>query len=1013
MVSRTLHPWEELDRVIGGELHTSSLYRALYSTDASAYSERPLAVLYPKDEHDVAVALEFARKYSIPIIPRAAGTSLAGQVVGSGLVIDVTKYMRGVLEVSDTLVDQPNRKTPTAQEDSHSSALPGSLLPSGELWVRVQPGVVLDELNLRLKPSDYFFAPETSTSNRCCIGGMIGNNSCGSHSVVYGTTREHLLEAEVLLADGSRATFKELGEAEALRLSGLDTLEGRIYRHILQFLQNPATQQLIDGHFPDPKLKRRNTGYALDVLYFNWQAKHTINLCNLLAGSEGTLAIVLSAKLRLVPLPPPCKALICVHCGSLEESFAANLVALRYHPVAVELMDSTILELSKGNPTQQANRFFLVGEPAAILLVELVAGDSEALKVSADEVVAALQAESLGYAYPVVEGRDIARVWALRKAGLGLLSTLPGDAKPVSLIEDTAVLPERLAAYIADVKQMLVGYGLESVYHAHISVGELHIRPILNLKLPADRVKFRQVARDTALLVKKYRGSISGEHGDGRLRGEFIPLLLGQEVYRQFVELKKVFDPQGILNPGKIVCTPPMDEALRYQEIPAIVDTIFDFSRELGWLRAVEQCNGAGDCRRSSQFGGVMCPTFRVTRDERFTTRARANAMREAFYRLEGKGRFNDSDTLSLLSQCLACKGCRTECPSNVDMAKYKAEYLQHHYDAKGIPFTTYLVARIADVERLGALWPRAFNAVATWHPTSTIIKRAMGFAPQRSIPTLGKYTLRHWLRKYPSPPSVEGKRELYLFIDEFTNFLDVEVGIAFVNVLHWLGYSVLTPKHADSGRTEISKGLIRRARRLAERNVQLFGELASEHAPLVGIEPSAILTFREEYPSLLRGDRQVEARVLAGHALLYDEFLLREIQGGRITHEQLPVSPLKGRSVLLHGHCHQKALASVENTRRVLEFFGYRVEVIPSGCCGMAGAFGYESRSYELSMAIGNDVLFPAIRTAEADVLIAAPGTSCRQQIKDGTGIKAFHPVELINFALGFQTPIFTQHSS
>ncbi|MBQ7842864.1 MAG: FAD-binding oxidoreductase, partial [Odoribacter sp.] len=531
-------------------------------------------------------------------------TSLAGQVVGNGLVVDVSRHMNRILEIHPE-----------------------------ERWVRVQPGVVLDELNLYCKPYGVFFGPETSTSNRCCVGGMVGNNSCGSHSLVYGSTRDHLLEAEVVLSGGSVVVLKGLTNGEVEEKMKQEDEEGKLYREVVGLLRDRHHQKEITEHFPDAALKRRNSGYALDELlrthFFDENRPELFNLCKLLAGSEGTLAFVTELKLNLVPLPPKEKAVICMHCRSLEEAFEANLVALKHHPVAVELMDRTILELSKQNIGQNKNRFFIQGEPEAILIIELAEEEKGVLERVADEIVVDMQEHGYGFHFPRVYGRDISRVWSLRKAGLGLLSGMPGNAKPVSVIEDTAVAPERLPAYMADFKKMLDKYGLSCVYHAHISTGELHLRPVLNLKEEKDRQLFRIVAEETARLVKKHRGSLSGEHGDGRLRGEFIPLLFGEEVYGYLKTIKEIWDPWHILNRGKIVDTPPMDEQLRYEKKLLNVQTYFNYSAQQGWLCAIEQCNGAGDCRKSDLFGGTMCPAFRATREEKNTTRARAKVLRE------------------------------------------------------------------------------------------------------------------------------------------------------------------------------------------------------------------------------------------------------------------------------------------------------------------------------------------------------------------------------------------------
>lgn len=963
----------DLQNKIQGELFTDTLHRIIYSTDASGYREEPFGVVYPKDSEDIRTIVSFAIQNQMNLIPRAGGTSLAGQVVGKGLVVDISRHMNHILEICPE-----------------------------ESWVRVQPGVILDELNLFCKPYGLFFGPETSTSNRCCLGGMVGNNSCGSHSLVYGSTRDHLLEAKVVLSDGSEVTLKELNRTEIEEKQKDCSLEGKIYRQLIDLLSNQENQKEIIENYPDISLRRRNSGYAIDELlrcnYFDQTCDEPFNLCKLLAGSEGTLAFVTELKLHLVPLPPVEKAVICVHCSTLEESFEANLVALKHHPVAIELMDNNILELSKQNISQNKNRFFIQGDPAAILIIELAEDTKEAVDRKADEIEADLRQHHYGYHYPRIYGKDISRVWNLRKAGLGLLSGMPGSAKPVSVIEDTAVAPYRLPAYIADLQKVLEHYNLSCVYHAHISTGELHLRPVLNLKEKRDRELFRMIATETAKLVKKHKGSLSGEHGDGRLRGEFIPLLLGDKVYGLLKDVKNIWDSSHIFNMGKIVDTPPMDADLRYEKKELNVPTYFNYSHQKGWLCAIEQCNGAGDCRKSDLFGGTMCPTYRATRDEKNTTRARANVLRELLTHPKTENVFKQPEILEVLDTCVSCKACKSECPSNIDMARFKAEYLQHHYDVSHVPLRSFLIANLIKIQKMGMVIPWLYNGIVSVRLTSSLLKGMLRFAPERSIPKLYKMTLRNWLLRH-SDANVPAKGTVYLFADEFTNYMDVEIGIRFIELLRKLGYSVLIPEHIESGRTEISKGMLKKAKVIAEKNVTLLQGLITEDTPLIGIEPSCILSFRDEYPDLVSEHMKVSAAKLAVNSLLYDEFIVREIKKGNITRSQFTEASLK---IMLHGHCHQKSLASIEPSREMLSLpVNYTVEVIPSGCCGMAGAFGYEKEHYQLSMQIGEQVLFPAIRQTGDEVCISAPGTSCRQQIADGTGRKALHPIEVLYNAL------------
>ncbi len=962
-----------------GDLSASMTDRLIYATDASAYREIPMLIVWPANTSDIRLLVNYARENNLSLIPRGAGTSLAGQVVGKGIVMDISKYMHNILEVN-----------------------------SEEKWVRVEPGVVLDGLNMAVRENGLFFAPETSTSNRCVIGGMIGNNSSGLHSLIYGTTREHLISVRTVLSDGSVAEFGELDEEEFHLKCRLNSLEGDIYRQINVLLSDPEKIKEIETEYPDPRIVRRNTGYALDEILdcslFRKGNLKKFNFSKLIAGSEGTLAFITEAKLKLTPLPSSQKALVCVHFNSVPEAIRGNLLALEYKPAAVELMDRRILECTKDNIEQRKNRFFVRDNPGAILIIEFTGVSMEIILQQISIMEKVMRAQELGYHFPVITGADIKKVWNLRKAGLGVLSNIKGDAKPVSVIEDTSVHPSLLENYITELNKLLEKYQLDCVYHAHISVGELHLRPVLDLKSRKDVAIFRQIAEDTARLVKKYKGSLSGEHGDGRLRGEFMSVFYSEKIYSWFKELKNTWDPYNIFNPGKITDTPPMNTFLRYnpeQKLPEI-NTIFDFSDTGGILRAVEKCNGSGDCRKDKLMGGTMCPSYMALKDENTTTRARANIFREYITNSYGSNPFHHKEIFNILDLCLSCKGCKSECPSNVDMTKYKAEFLQHYYDSDKIPLRTRIIADIMLLNRIGSLIPQVFNFIASSRLISGLIKKILGFAKQRDLPLLSKTTLRQWALKNVFrlnaflPVSAP---EVYLFIDEFTNYHDVETGKKTILMLNKLGYRVLIRKHEWSARTYLSKGFLRKARKIAVRNVEIFSELVTKEAPLVGIEPSAILSFRDEYPDLVKADMKERAEKLAQNTFLIDEFLAKEMDAGRISKEIFSNKPLK---IILHGHCHQKALASTESTKRILSFpENYCVEEIPSGCCGMAGGFGYEKEHYDLSMKIGELILFPEVRKSDTETIIAVPGTSCRQQIKDGTGRESKHPVEILYEAL------------
>ncbi|MDB6094940.1 MAG: glpC [Verrucomicrobia bacterium] len=967
-----------LSSTLDGELHTGRVLRLLYATDASEYQELPAAVALPRTEADVLKLLAFAQRHKLGIIPRTAGTSLAGQVVGSGMVIDLGRFLNRIVEI-----DAAKRR------------------------VRVQPGVVRNELNLALKPHDLLFGPETSTANRAMMGGMVGNNSCGSNSVIYGSTREHLISARGLLSDGSEVTFRALSKEEfEAKCAGPDTLENRIYRSVRDLLSNSKNRELIREHYPKPTVTRRNTGYALDQLMdcavFDPNSAKPFNLCRLLAGSEGTLFLGLEFELNCEIVPPP-GALLCAHFTSVQESLHATLIALRHRPSAVELIDRNILDCTKQNLEQAKNRFFVQGDPGAILVIEVRRERREEIEAELRELEAELRAAGLGYAFPILWGEDGNRVWDLRRAGQGLLSNVIGDAKPREVVEDTAVAVEDLPAYIGEFDALMRGkYGINCVYYAHAGSGELHTRPLFNLKTPEGLKMFRDIATDVAALVKKYRGSLSGEHGDGRLRGEFIRFMVGDECYAMMRRVKETFDPAGLLNPGKIIDTPPMDTSLRHSpgEPNPEYATIFNFSATQGVLRAAEKCNGSGDCRKTQLTGGTMCPSYMATRNEKDTTRARANMLRHMLTHPKDSSRpFESEEVAEVMDLCLSCKGCKSECPSNVDIARLKAEWQQHYYDTKGVPLRSRLIAGFSKSMALASIAPSVHNWVVGNGVTSRLLKHFSGFAADRSIPKLHKTTLRKWHARNANAGNSFPHGRVFLFCDEFTNYHDTDVGIKAVQLLNRLGYEVVIPAHVDSGRAQISKGLLREAQRLAIRNVELLQGVVTAEVPLIGLEPSAILGFRDEVPDLVPDHLIEPARALAKNALLFDEFIARERDAGRIRRESFTTEP---RRIKLHGHCHQKALSSLTPTVKALELPAkYAVQLIPSGCCGMAGSFGYEAEHFALSQQIGELVLFPAVRATPAETLIAAPGTSCRHQIKDATGRRALHPAEILFDAL------------
>jgi FAD/FMN-containing dehydrogenase/Fe-S oxidoreductase len=964
---------EKLNTELQGELYFQEnnpkhqTILVAYSTDASVYQEKPIAVAIPHTKADLHKLIDFANANQVTLIPRTAGTSLAGQVVGKGIVVDVSKFFNQILEVNEK-----------------------------EQWARVQPGVIRDDLNAYLKTFGLMFGPETSTANRAMIGGMIGNNSSGLHSIVWGDTRENLIEANVLLNDGSEVIFSELNPQEYFVKLAQKDREGDIYRQLNNIITSKENIEIINSGYPKKDITRRNTGYALDYLVDN---SKPFNLCNLLAGSEGTIGIVTEAKIKLRPLPPKEIGLLCVHFADMVECMHGNVVALSHNPEASELVDKYILDFTVGHPTYQYNRFFIQGDPQALLIIEFRAVSEAEIIRLAESLKQELISKGLGYAYPLVMGATQCNlVWDVRKAGLGLIRNLPGDEQPVNLIEDCAVSPEDLPDYVADVQQLLKDEGVHASYYAHAGAGELHIEPFVNLKSPEGRRQFRSILEKTTDLILKYNGSLSGEHGDGRLRGEFIGKVLGEKVYTLLLDVKNIFDPKGIFNANKIVNTPPMDTSLRYENVvdEKEIKTYFDFTKDESILRLAEKCSGSGDCRKTEISGGTMCPSFMATRNEKDTTRARANMLRQFLTNSTKQNRFDHEEIKEVMDLCLSCKGCKTECPSSVDVAKMKAEFLQHYYDANGAPFRSKVIANFTKSQQLGSLVAPLYNFFSQNKFTSGIIKQVVGFAPDRSLPEVSGTTLKQWLKKQNTPTA---KRQVYLFCDEFTDYNDTSVGQTAYKLLTALGYEVLFAPHKESGRTYLSKGFVKAAKKLANANVSMLKDKITTEIPLLGVEPSAIITFRDEYLTLVDADLKLEAQKIAANTFMVDEFLAHEIDKGHIHSEQFSAEK---QHIKLHGHCYQKAFHLVGFTEKVLSFpTNYTVEVIPSGCCGMAGSFGYEKEHYDISMRVAELVLLPAVRSAKADTIIAAAGTSCRHQIKDGTARKSYHPVEILYNAL------------
>ena len=968
----------ELRKRVAGEVRFDPYSRALYSTDASIYRMEPVGVVIPKSAEDVLAVMDVASRNNVPVLPRCGGTSLAGQAVNHAIVMDFSKYMRDVLEVNPE-----------------------------EQWARVQPGIVLDHLNQALATHRLQYAPDPTTSNRACVGGGVGNNTCGSHSVIYGKTLDHVLEVRTVLSDGSQAHFRQLGGEELeSRLSGTG-LEAEIYRQVLKIARENRDE--IVARYPN--IMRRVSGYNLD----DFIGDGPVNMARMVVGSEGTLCVVTEAKVNLVPVPAR-KGLAILHFRDIVEACEAAWELLAHKPAAVELIGRMILDRCRTSLGFAGLLSFVEGEPDALLVVE-VNGDSDGeVRSKLDVLKADAEHKGLGYScVNLVEPGAQAKVWALRSAGLGLLMSTKGDSKPQPYVEDTAVDPRSLGEYVRRFEEIVKAHGTTAGYYGHASVGCLHIRPLVDLKNSDGVDKMVSIAADISDLVLEYGGSLSGEHGDGIVRGVWNEKMFGPQIYQAFRDMKRAWDPEGIMNPGKIIDCPPMTENLRFGAGYSTekLDTGLDFSADLGFANLVEMCNGMGACRKTT---GTMCPSYMVTKEEEHSTRGRANLLRAVLSGALPPKELTGRRLYDAMDLCLECKGCKAECQTGVDMAKLKYEFLDRYHRAHGLPLRARIFANINTLSRLGARVAPLSNWAANNPLGKRLIHAFLGIHSKRSLPRLARTTFPQWfasreaLTPGPSPrgrgAGGEGKRVL-LFNDTFMNYNHPEVGIAAVEVLERAGFAVelAMPATGSStgavccGRPMISKGLLDKARANAQRNVEVLYPYVRQGVPIIGCEPSCVLTLRDEYPDLLpEGEERDRAREVAANSYLVEEFLAMLQKQGTLALEFADVSD---RKLLFHGHCHQKALVGTGASVAALKLAGYQVDEVDSGCCGMAGSFGFESEHYDISMEIGRLRLFPAVEAKGAEWDVAVTGVSCRQQVEHGTGREARHVVEYLRDAL------------
>ena len=961
----------ELRKRAAGEVRTDDYSRILYSTDASIYQVMPHGVLVPTTIEDVHAAVELAAKYQVTLLPRTGGSSLAGQAVGESLVIDFTRHLNRVLEV-----------------DADAQR------------VRVQPGIVLDQLNLHLRPMGLQFGPDPASSNRAAMGGIVSNNSTGSHSICYGMTADHVLAMNVMLSDGSAAHFGPVEAHELARHRDRSGLEGAIYRHIFDLTQDEANREVIRAG--TPRHWRRCGGYNLDRFIdggvsFKVPQDPRFNLAKLVCGAEGTLAVMADITLNLVPVPTR-TALAIVHFKSLFEALAAVPVMLEVDPSAVELIDHMGLTLCREVPEYaRLLKTFVEGEPNCILITEFYGESDAELQAKIDRLRGHLRDQHAG-ALTVVSVLDPQRqqdVWTVRKVGLGLLMSIKGDHKPIPFIEDAAVPPEHLASYVTQIEKFCNRLGTDVAYYAHASAGCVHIRPLVNTKAAGEIAKLPDIMAFSVALLHGYGGSLSSEHGDGRVRSWINEHFFGPDLYTLYQDVKRTFDPHNILNPGNVVDAPPIEAHLRYGEDYGVIDLPIhlDFSHEHGFDRAIEMCNGAGICRKETT--GTMCPSFMATREEEHATRGRANALRAALSGRLPHAELTSKRMYEVMDLCVECKACKAECPSSVDMAKIKFEFLAQYHAANGTPRRARLFGDIARMSRLssGPLASLANGGLKNGFVRAQMEKR-LGISRHRTLPPFAREPFTKWFAKRTNGRASE--RKVVLFNDTFNTYNEPHIAIAATEVLEAAGFEVLLPGHRCCGRPMISKGLVDEARAAARDTVKHLAHFAAQGIPIVGLEPSCLLSLRDEYRYLLPGDPR--AKIVAERAVMFEEFIDQLAEAGDLDLRFIDAA----RRILLHGHCHQKALVGTRPSHRILTLPPqYTVAEVDSGCCGMAGSFGYEAEHYDISIKMAERRLLPAVREAEAETLIVAAGVSCRHQIKHGTGRQALHPAEVLRQAV------------
>jgi FAD/FMN-containing dehydrogenase/Fe-S oxidoreductase len=956
----------DLTAAIEGEVRFDRLSRALYATDASVYQIEPAGVVVPRTRADVVATVQIAAHHRTSITARGGGTSQAGQAIGAGLVLDTSKHLNRILEVNPE-----------------------------ERWARVEPGVVLDTLNAHLRPHGLRFAPDLSSASRATVGGMMANNSSGARSIVYGKTIDHVIEQHVIMSDGHLAHLCEVSGERLAQTSRGDTIAARAHRIIPELAERHAAE--IARRFP--KILRRVGGYNLDAFV---DRTRPVNLCKMLVGSEGTLGIVVEAKIALVPLPAA-RVLLAVEFASVLDALGATPAVLAHTPSAVEVMDAFILQHTRDHASLEATRRTIFSDQGGALLCIEFAGDdvddlTARLVALERELTARVQCRCTRAIDPAAQ----ARIWTLREAALGLSTAMRGDAKSISFVEDTAVPPERLRDYIERFLDIIHRHGTVAGIYAHASVGCLHVRPVVNLKTAAGVERFEAIARETADLVLEFGGALSGEHGDGLVRGPFTQKMFGAVLYDAFREVKRTFDPDGLFNPGKIIDSPPLASNLRFGPAYRTPDpaTWFDYTPHGGLGRAVEMCSGVGACRKT--LDGTMCPSFRATREEIHSTRGRANALRQAMTGQLGEAGLGDDRVYEALDLCLECRACKTECPTGVDMARFKSEFLADYWTRHGVSRRARAFGHVRRAAEWASRTAPLSNAIAQSAPGRWLAEVTLGVDRRRTLPTWTRQTLSSRLRHRTSTPSLSStpspsstpSRNVVLFRDTFTEFADAEIGMAAMDLLEASGIAVRVVPHGCCGRPLISQGLLDDARAVAAATTEHLYAQAQRGDAILFLEPSCLSAVREDIPALLRGEAQTRARAVAEATFLFEEYLEREWQAGRAS---LPLAP-GPTSVVLHAHCHQRAMGLAPAARALLSRIpGTTVVDLDAGCCGMAGSFGYTREHYDVSRAIGELKLLPAARALAPGAVLVAAGTSCRHQVVHFTGVRAQHPAVLL----------------